>query len=49
MIKIGAETKQPFSLANTASAVSDHLNVVLEEVKAVRGAASWLKLRIKHQ
>ncbi len=46
---MGAETKRPLSLVNAASAAFDHLNVILVEVKAVRGAASWLKLRIKRR
>ncbi len=48
-MSMGAETKQPFSLVNAASAALDHLNGVLMEVKAVKGAASWLKLRIKRR
>ena len=47
--RMGAETKRLLSLANAASAASDHLNIVLGEVKAVRGATSWLKLRIKRR
>ncbi len=44
---MGAESKQPFGLANAASAALDDLNGILVEVKAVKGADSWLKLRIK--
>ncbi len=45
--RIDAETKRLLSLVNAASAAFDHLNAIFVEVKAVRGAASWLKLRIK--
>ncbi len=43
---MGAETKRLLRLENAASAALDHVNVTLVEVKAVRGAASWPKLRI---
>ncbi len=42
---MGAETKQLLNLANAAPAALDHLNGVLVEVTAFKGAASWLKLR----
>ncbi len=47
--RMGAERKQLLSLENAASAALDHLKAVLVEVKAVNGAASWLKLRIKRR
>ncbi len=39
--------QQSTRLENAASAALNHTNVTLVEFKAVRGATSWLQLRIK--
>ncbi len=45
----GYRNEAASEFGNAASAAFDHLNVILVEVKAVRGTASWLKLRIKRR
>lgn len=42
-----AEMMQLLNLENAVSAALEHLNSVLVEVNADRGAASWLKLQMK--
>ncbi len=46
---MGAEIKWLLRLVNAALTALDHLHVVLVEVKAVRGEASWQKLRMKRR